>query len=121
MFRRLHPDQPNSFAFTLADRARAKAGVIRSQQLLPSLAALAATLCTVAPAFAADHTRLDLLISLICENGGSMETSQAAQILPAHGFTMEETQALVATLEQRGQVVQTPGIATLKLTPETCQ
>ena len=103
---------------TLNRSARAAA---KRQAVRAAFAALVLTGSLATPTYAADHTRLDLLISLICENGGSMETSQAAQILPAHGFTMEETQALVATLEQRGQVVQTPGIATLKLTPETCQ
>ena len=68
-----------------------------------------------------DETRLDLLVSIICGNGGAMETSQAAQILPSQGFSMEETQGIVAELEKRGKVVPTAGIATLQLTDQACQ
>ena len=64
--------------------------------------------------------RVDLLVSLICKNGGSMETSKAAEILPKHGFTMQETQSFVAELEKRGQVQATAGMATLKLKKSAC-
>ncbi|MEO0766681.1 MAG: hypothetical protein AAFY75_11750 [Pseudomonadota bacterium] len=68
-----------------------------------------------------DEARLQQLVAIICDNGGAMETSDAAQILPAQGFTMSETQGIVAVLEDRGQVVPTAGMATLKLAPEACQ
>ena len=83
----------------------------------------ALTLIGVATAAQAnvDEARLEQLVAIICENGGSMETSEAAQILPAQGVTMEETQGIVAVLEERGQVAPTAGIATLKLTDAACR
>ncbi|MEM6760522.1 MAG: hypothetical protein AAF601_13685 [Pseudomonadota bacterium] len=65
--------------------------------------------------------RVALLVKLICDNGGAMETSDAATLLPPHGFTMDETQAIVAELEKRDQVVPTAGISTLQLTKSACQ
>ena len=84
---------------------------------------MAVCLCLPALAVAkgkVDEKRLSLLVSIVCENGGKMHTSDAARVLPAQGFTMEETQSLVAELENRGQVVPTAGIATLQLTAAAC-
>ena len=87
--------------------------------------ALIAMIATVSGPIAAeaqvDETRLALLVSIICDNGGQMETEEAATVLPKHGFDMSETQDIVAVLERRGQVVPTQGIATLKLTPDACR
>ncbi|MEO0668596.1 MAG: hypothetical protein AAFZ99_11855 [Pseudomonadota bacterium] len=83
--------------------------------------ALALTSAATAAQANVDEARVAQLVAIICENGGSMETSEAAHILPAQGYTMEETQGIVAILEDRGQVVPTAGIATLKLTDAACQ
>ncbi|MEO0380308.1 MAG: hypothetical protein AAF252_08545 [Pseudomonadota bacterium] len=68
-----------------------------------------------------DEARIEQLVSIICKNGGSMETSEAAKLLPQNGFTMKETQGIVSVLEQRGQVVPTAGMSTLKLNAVACQ
>ena len=68
-----------------------------------------------------DEARLELLVSIICDNGGSMHTSKAAEVLPAQGFTMTETQGIVAELENRDQLVPTEGIATLSLKKRACR
>ncbi|MEL7092231.1 MAG: hypothetical protein AAFN94_10905 [Pseudomonadota bacterium] len=90
--------------------------------MIARTAVITALCVTALPAAArvADD-RVDLLVSLICDNGGAMETSDAAKILPPHGYTMDETQAIVAELEKRGQVVPTAGIATLQLTESACK
>ena len=79
--------------------------------------------CLVSPAMAAGpkEERVKLLVSLICDAGGSMETSKAAEVLPKHGFTMKETQAIVAELEDRKLVTPTKGMATLKLKKKACR
>ena len=68
-----------------------------------------------------DEARLEKLVAIICANGGSMHTSKAAEVLPAQGFSMAETQAIVAELEKRNQVEPTAGMATLTLTKQACQ
>ena len=67
-----------------------------------------------------DEARVTLLVSLICDSGGSMHTEDAATILPQQGFTMEETQGIVAELERLKQVVPTAGMAVLQLTDDAC-
>ena len=89
--------------------------MIRRAAALPLLCAASVAQANVSDA------RVKQLVAIICQNGGAMETSEAAQILPSQGFTMEETQAIVGVLEQRGQVVPTAGIATLKLTDAACR
>ena len=68
-----------------------------------------------------DEARLQELVGIICDNGGSMHTSEAAQVLPASGFAMDETQAIVAELERRKLVAKTQGIAVLKLKNKACR
>ena len=87
------------------------------------LRGVAATVCCLAGAAHAQvsETRVHQLVALICENGGSMETSEAARILPQEGFSMKETQGSVAFLEQRVHVIPTTGMGTLKLSATACQ
>ena len=85
---------------------------------------IAVCAATLVPALAnakVDEARLEKLVSIICENGGSMETSQAAQILPAQGFTMEETQGIVAELEKRKLVRNSNDMSTLRLKRSACR
>ena len=85
-----------------------------------ALAIFALPVATVAQG-KVDEARVAQLVALICENGGSMHTQDAATILPKQGFTMEETQGIVAELERRKQVVPTAGMAVLQLTDAACR
>ena len=79
-----------------------------------------AALVAACDAGGAREDRLALMVSMVCANGGAMTTAEAATLLPAEGFSMDEAQAIVAELENRGQVVPMQGIDTLQLTADAC-
>ncbi|MEM9198209.1 MAG: hypothetical protein AAGD12_10190 [Pseudomonadota bacterium] len=64
--------------------------------------------------------RLQLLVKLICENDGTMNSATAARVLPEHDFTRREVVEIESELEDRGMVEGPTGEGYLTLTQAAC-
>ncbi|MEL6234604.1 MAG: hypothetical protein AAFR46_09355 [Pseudomonadota bacterium] len=67
-----------------------------------------------------EEDRLQLLVKLICENGGTMDSATAARVLPEHDFTRREVVEIEFELEDREMVEGPTGEGYLTLTKAAC-
>jgi hypothetical protein len=67
------------------------------------------------------EARTDLLVELIQENGCRMTGEEAAELLPEHDFTKEETRAITTELFYEGLIRIDRATDTLILTTESCR
>lgn len=85
-------------------------------RLIPALALVLAA----SPALAVDDERTNLLLKLIRDNGCQMSESDAADILPKHNFTRDESRQLAQALVAAG-MADIGGEAGIKLTDKGCK
>lgn len=88
--------------------------------MLRFLVALPLAFATPALAAEVDPARAELLMQLIRENGCQMTDREAGEILPEHGFEMDETRDIVRHWRKEGKL-EMAGALALILSQEACQ